>query len=112
MAAAYYSLMPGNFDYRIRAGDITSRNFCSFSSLHNYPIGRLEANQWGPAVTMFKTTSGAPFYFSFHKGEEGADAKRAAKLDPNHKELANTIVLGKSGTGKTVIECFLLAQAQ
>jgi type IV secretion system protein VirB4 len=112
MAAAYYSLMPGNFDYRIRAGDITSRNFCSFSSLHNYPIGRLCANQWGPAVTMFKTTSGAPFYFSFHKGEEGADAKRAAKLDPNHKELANTIVLGKSGTGKTVIECFLLAQVQ
>ena len=42
MAAAYYSLMPGNFDYRIRAGDITSRNFCSFSSLHNYPIGRLD----------------------------------------------------------------------
>ena len=112
MAAAYYSLMPGNFDYRVRAGDITSRNFCGFSSLHNYPIGRLASNQWGPAVTMFKTTSGAPFYFSFHKAEEGADAKNAAKLDPNHKELANTIVLGKSGTGKTVIECFLLAQAQ
>ena len=112
MAAAYYSLMPGNFDYRVRAGDITSRNFCSFSSLHNYPTGRLEGNQWGPAVTMFKTTSGAPLYFSFHKGEEGAEAKMAAKLDPNHKELANTIVIGKPGTGKTVIECFLLAQVQ
>lgn len=112
MAAAFFSQMPGNFEYRVRAGDINSLNFAGFSSLHNYPVGRLKGNQWGPAVTMFKTTSGAPFYFSFHKGEEGADAKKAAKLDPNHKELANTIVLGKSGTGKTVLEGFLLAQAQ
>ncbi|NCU67970.1 VirB4 family type IV secretion/conjugal transfer ATPase (plasmid) [Acidovorax sp. 210-6] len=112
MAAAYYSLMPGNFDYRVRAGDITSRNFCAFSCLHNFPIGRLNGNQWGPAVTIFKTTSGTPYYFSFHKSEDGADAKKAAKLDPNHKELANTVVLGKSGTGKTVIEGFLLAQVQ
>ena len=111
-AGAYWSLLPGNFPFRIRQGDINSRNFAGFSSLHNYPIGRITGNQWGDAVTMFKTTSGAPFYFSFHKGEEGVDAKRAAKLDPNHKELANTIVIGKSGTGKTVLESFLLAQLQ
>lgn len=39
-------------------------------------------------------------------------SEAGSKLDPNHKELANTIVLGKSGTGKTVLECFLLTQAQ
>ncbi|CAA9890772.1 Type IV secretion system protein virB4 [Candidatus Methylobacter favarea] len=112
MAAAYWSQLPGNFAYRINVGDITSRNFAGFCSLHNYPIGRIRGNQWGDAVTMFKTTSGAPFYFNFHKGEEGADAKKAAKLDPNHKDLANTVVIGKSGTGKTVLETMLLAQAQ
>jgi len=112
IAGAFWSQLPGNFDYRVRVGDITSRNFAGFSSFHNFPIGRIRNNQWGDAVTMFKTTSGAPFYFNFHKGEEGADAKKAAKLDPNHKDLANTVVIGKSGTGKTVLEMMLLAQTQ
>lgn len=112
MAGGYWSLLPGNFEYRIRLGDITSRNFAGFASLHNYPLGRMTGNQWGPAVAMFKTEAGAPYYFSFHKGEEGADARKNAKLDPNHKELANTVVIGKSGTGKTVLETFLLAQLQ
>lgn len=110
IAGAFWSQLPGNFEYRVRVGDITSRNFAGFSSFHNFPIGRLRHNQWGPAVAMFETTSGAPYYFNFHKGEEGAEAKRAAKLDPNHKDLANTIVIGKTGTGKTVLEMFLLAQ--
>ena len=112
IAGAYWSQLPGNFEYRIRVGDITSRNFAGFSSLHNYPIGRLRNNQWGDACTMFKTSSGAPYYFNFHKGEEGVDAKKVARLDPNHKDLANTVVIGKSGTGKTVLEMMLLAQAQ
>ena len=112
MAGAFWAQLPGNFDFRVRVGDITSRNFAGFSSFHNYPIGRIRHNQWGDAVTMFKTTSGAPYYFNFHKGEEGSDAKRAAKMDPNHKDLANTVVIGKSGTGKTVLEMMLLAQTQ
>ncbi len=112
IAGAFYAQLPGNFDYRVRAGDITSRNFAGFSSFHNYPIGRIRGNQWGDAVMMFKTTSGAPYYFNFHKGEQGADAKKAAKLDPNHKDLANTVVIGKSGTGKTVLEMAMLAQTQ
>lgn len=112
IAGAYWSQLPGNFEYRVRVGDITSRNFAGFSALHNFPIGRINGNQWGDAVTVFKTTSGAPFYFNFHKGEQGSDAKRAARLDPNHKDLANTVVIGKSGTGKTVLEMVLLAQAQ
>lgn len=112
IAGAFWSQLPGNFDFRVRVGDITSRNFAGFSSFHNFPIGRIRHNQWGDAVTMFKTTSGAPFYFNFHKGEEGSDAKRTAKLDPNHKDLANTVVIGKSGTGKTVLEMMLLAQTQ
>jgi type IV secretion system protein VirB4 len=112
MAGAFWSQLPGNFEFRVRVGDITSRNFAGFSSFHNYPIGRIRNNQWGDAVTMFKTTSGAPFYFNFHKGEEGTDAKKVAKLDPNHKDLANTIVIGKAGTGKTVLQMMLLAQTQ
>ncbi|MBK6388050.1 MAG: VirB4 family type IV secretion system protein [Rhodoferax sp.] len=112
VAGAFWSQLPGNFAYRVRVGDITSRNFAGFSSFHNFPMGRIKGNQWGDAVTMFKTSSGAPFYFNFHKGEAGADARKAAQLDPNHKDLANTVVIGKSGTGKTVLQMVLLAQAQ
>jgi len=111
IAGSFWSQLPGNFNMRIRVGDITSRNFAAFSSFHNFPIGRLKNNQWGDSVVMFKTTSGAPYYFNFHKGEEG-DAKKSAVLDPNHRDLANTVVIGKSGTGKTVLELVLLAQAQ
>lgn len=111
IAGAFWAQLPGNFDYRVRVGDITSRNFAGFSSLHNYPIGRIRNNQWGDAVMMFKTTSGAPYYFNYHKGEPGT-ANNSAKLDPNHKDLANTVVIGKSGTGKTVLEMVLLAQTQ
>lgn len=92
-------------------GDISSRNFAGFSSFHNFPIGHIRHNQWGHAVTAFRTTSGSPYYFNWHKGEDGSDAKRAARLDVNHKDLANTIVIGKSGTGKTALQMFLLAQS-
>lgn len=111
LPGAFWAQLPANFDYRVRPGDITSRNFAGFSSFHNYPMGHIRGNQWGDAVTVFRTTSGAPYYFNFHRGESG-DFRRTAKLDPNHKDLANTMVIGKSGTGKTVLEMMLLAQLQ
>lgn len=110
LAAAFWSQLPGNFEYRVRAGAVTSLNFAAFSSFHNYPIGHLRGNQWGHCVTVFHTTAGSPYYFNWHKGEDGSDQKRMAKMDPNHKDLANTLIIGKSGTGKTVLQLFLLAQ--
>ncbi|MBC7601381.1 MAG: VirB4 family type IV secretion/conjugal transfer ATPase, partial [Ramlibacter sp.] len=110
IAAAFLAQLPGNHSFSGDGRLITSRNFAAFSCFHNYPIGRIRNNQWGPAVTMFRTTSGSPYYFNFHAGEPGSDAKRAARLDPNHKDLANTIVVGQAGSGKTVLETFLLTQ--
>lgn len=106
IAGCFYSQLPGNFTYRVRAGDITTRNLAAFASLHNYPSGRIDGTQWGDAVTMFETTSGAPYFFSFHK----SDGPDTPQLD--HKELANTIIIGRSGGGKTVLQGFLLAQLQ
>lgn len=108
LAGCYWSQLPGNFKYRIRVGDITSRNFAGFSSLHNYPTGRIRGAQWGNAVTMFQTTSGAGYYYNFHK----VDPDPSAIFDPDHKELAHTVVIGQSGSGKTVLENHFLAQLQ
>lgn len=109
-AGAFWSILPGNFRYRVRVGDITSRNFAGFASMHNFPTGHRDRNPWGPAVMMFKTSSGAPYYFNFHQITPEDRANRG--VDPDHKVLANTIVIGKSGTGKTVLEMVLLAQLQ
>lgn len=106
IAGAFWAQLPGNFEYRVRVGDITSRNFAGFSSLHNYPIGRIRHNQWGDAVMMFKTTSGSPYYFNFHRAES-----KEAHIDKNHKDLANTMVIGQSGGGKTVLEMTMLAMS-
>lgn len=112
LTSAYFSQLPGNFRYRVSTGDINSRNYAGFSSFHNFPAGRIRNNQWGDAVTMLKTTSEAPYFFNFHAQEEGAEAKKTAKLDPNHKDIATTLICGPSGSGKTALMAFLLAQTQ
>lgn len=106
IAGSFWAQLPGNFEYRVRVGDITSRNFAGFSSFHNYPIGHIRNNQWGDAVMMFKTTSGSPYYFNFHRAEG-----KETRIDKNHKDLANTMVIGQSGGGKTVLEMAMLAMA-
>ena len=107
IAGSFYAQLPGNFSYRVRVGDITSRNFAGFASFHNYPIGQIRGNQWGDAVMMFATTSGSPYYFNFHRNEG-----KQVKLDPNHKDLANTMVIGQAGAGKTVLEMSMLSMSQ
>lgn len=104
LEAAYWAQLPANWRYRPRPAPITSLNFWSFASLHNFMSGKPNGNPWGPAVTLMKTTAGTPLYFSFHaSGKEDATDKRT---------LGNTAIFGKSGVGKTVLLGFLAAQSQ
>ena len=117
LEAAYWAQLPTNFRFRPRPAPITSRNFAGFASLHNYPSGRRQRNQWGPAVTLLKTSSAAPYYFNFHEPTDKVlREKKAAPEKTEDKEqqkaLANTVIIGPSGSGKTVAQGFLLAQAQ
>jgi len=126
LAAAYWSQLPGNARYRPRPAPISSRNFAGFSSFHNYPTGHRSGNQWGPAVTMFKTSSGAPYYFNFHEAlddskakkkaelerEQGADALKEMEAQEEQKALGNTLIIGPSGSGKTVVQGFLMSQSK
>lgn len=95
LETAYWAQFPGNFPYIARRGLVASRNFSSFASLHNFPLGKAEGNHWGPAVTTLETTSAGPYHFNFHQGD-----------------LGNFTVIGPSGSGKTVVLNFLLAQAR
>ena len=74
-------------------------------TLNNFAVGKREGNPWGQCVTVLQTTNGQPYYFNFHATLEGEDSE-------GEKAIANTMVIGKSGTGKTALINFLLSQVQ
>lgn len=91
----YWAQLPGNYDYIARKAEINTMNLASFSSFHNYPVGKIDGNHWGPALTVFDTASGTPYYFSYHL-----------------RDVGHTTIIGPTGAGKTVLMNFLCAQAQ
>ncbi|MBB1597474.1 VirB4 family type IV secretion/conjugal transfer ATPase [Achromobacter sp. UMC46] len=105
LIAAWAAQLPGNWKWRPRPCPITSPNFLCFSSMHNYLFGKPAGNPWGPAVTMLKTTGGTPYYMNFH-------ASLAEVDETGKRRLGNTFLIGKSGTGKTVLLGHLIAQAR
>jgi len=91
----FWGQFPGNESYLARKALISSANAAGFFSLHGMAGGRANGNHWGPAVTVFETTSSTPYFFNFHESD-----------------LGNFTVIGPSGSGKTVVLNFLVAQAQ
>ncbi|CAB3743763.1 VirB4 family type IV secretion/conjugal transfer ATPase [Achromobacter kerstersii] len=103
--AAWAAQFPGNWKWRPRPAPITSLNFLSFSSMHNYLFGKPAGNPWGPAVTMLKTTGGTPYYLNFHASLQDVD-------ETGKRRLGNTSIIGQSGAGKTVLLGHLITQAR
>lgn len=92
---AFWAQLPGNQEFIARRADISSLNWAGFASLHNYPAGKRTGNHWGECIALLETTSATPYAFNFHSSDVG-----------------NFTVVGPTGTGKTVVLNFLLAQAQ
>ncbi len=89
----FWAQLPGNFSFIARDSLISTANFAAFASLHNYPRGKIAGNHWGPAVTVLETLSGTPYFFNFHVNDVG-----------------HTTIIGPTGTGKSVLLNFLIAQ--
>jgi type IV secretion system protein VirB4 len=105
VTSAFYAQFPGNWKYRTRLANVSSLNFLGLSPLHNFATGKKQNNPWGDCVTTLQTTNGQPYYFNFH-------ATHPAENSLGEKAIANTMVIGKSGTGKTALINFLLSQVQ
>ncbi len=105
IASSFYSQLPANWRFRSRIANISSLNFLGLSPLHNFASGKRDNNPWGECVTVLQTTNGQPYYFNFH-------ATHPAENSLGEKAIANTMVIGKSGTGKTALINFLLSQVQ
>ncbi|WP_115046958.1 VirB4 family type IV secretion/conjugal transfer ATPase [Xanthomonas arboricola] len=105
IASSFYAQLPGNWRFRTRIANLSSLNFLGLSPLHNFAQGKLHNNPWGDCVTTLQTTNGQPYYFNFH-------ATHPAENSLGEKAIGNTMVIGKSGTGKTALINFLLSQVQ
>lgn len=94
MEAAYWSQLPGNFEWRTRPGAINSKNFAGFASFENFPMGKTTGH-WGRALTRFRTNGGTPFDYIPHVDDVGM-----------------TAIFGPVGRGKTTFLMFLLAMLE
>lgn len=101
LESAFFSILPANFQYIPRPAPISSFNFWSFNSLHNYMTGKPLNNPWGSAICLMKTKSQSPLYFNFH-------STPLHKNSTGKKALGHTAILGESGAGKTVLVSILL----
>jgi len=95
LEAAFWAQFPGNFSRRVRPAAITSRNFAGLAPFHTHPAGRAGGNHWGSAVALLRTSAGSPFHFNFHVADVG-----------------HTFICGPTGSGKTVVQNFMLAQLE
>lgn len=92
---AFWAQLPCNAEFMARRSTVNTLNIAAFASFHNYPSGQRKNNHWGDAVTVLNTVSGTPYFFSFHV-----------------RDVGHTMIIGPTGSGKTVLLNFLCAQAQ
>lgn len=103
LEATFFAMHPGNMDYRARDMTVSSINFADMAALHAADTGTEKARlPWATPITAFQTLQGSLHRFSFHEpGDPTAEPTNG-----------HTLVLGKSGGGKTTTVAFLAAQAQ
>lgn len=101
--AHYLSQHPGNDALRLRPAFVTNYNFAHLAGLHKTPMGKdCDELPWATPITVFPTQLGTPYRVSFH--EKGSPDKEPTS--------GHTLILGRSGSGKSVVASFLAAQAQ
>ncbi|MDO5757212.1 MAG: hypothetical protein Q4P24_06800 [Rhodobacterales bacterium] len=99
---AYFAQAPGNFTFRSRDAMISSACFADFAALHTSGRGLVPGTEpWGAPITILPTEGGEPYRFNFHLPGE-----------PGDLAVGHTLVIGRTGSGKTLGTAFLLAQAQ
>ena len=91
---AFWAQLPGNFSYIARRALISSLNFAGLFSGHNFPSGQRDDLHWKRPIALLETTSQTAYYFNFHVHDVG-----------------HFTVFGPTGSGKTVVLSFLMAEA-
>jgi len=99
----FFSQHPGNQPKRVRASAVTNRNFADFAALHRTQLGKGKHQlPWGQEITLFPTPEQSAYRFSYH--EQGSPDKEPTS--------GHTLILGRPGSGKSVLSAFLMTQAR
>ncbi len=100
---SYFAQAPGNWTYRFRPALVSAHNFAQLAAFHRSTRGRDKADSpWGQNITALPTVNGGLYRMNLHdRGKCGAE------LSAGH-----TLILGRTGSGKTLGTAFLMAQAR
>ncbi len=96
LPAAYLAQLPGVYTLRPRLVAVSSQNFADLASLHNFHPHKRSGNPWGEAIAILKSPGGGGYYLTLHDSQSGRD-------DFNEKTPGNTAIIGKTGSGKTLL---------
>ncbi len=99
----YFAQHPGNGQMRSRKAAITNTNFADLAALHRGQLGKPgDRVPWGKPITLFPTPERSGFLFNYH--ETGQPDKKPTG--------GHTLILGRPGSGKSVLSAFLMTQAR
>ncbi len=99
----YFAQHPGNAQMRSRKAAITNTNFADFAAFHRSQLGKsAEQLPWGRPISLFPTPERSGFLFNYH--ETGRPDKEPTG--------GHTLILGRPGSGKSVLSAFLMTQAR
>ncbi|AHJ75584.1 VirB4 family type IV secretion/conjugal transfer ATPase [Kosakonia sacchari] len=96
LPAAYLAQLPGVYTLRPRLVAISSQNYADMAGLHNFHSHKRSGNPWGEAIAIMKSSGGGAYYLNLHDSQSGRD-------EFNEKTPGNTAIIGKTGSGKTLL---------
>lgn len=99
----YFGQIPGAIKSRPRTMPKSSRNLAAGFAMHTYSSGKASGNPIGDgsAAIPLQTTTKGLYNFNFHYSRENED-------NTGEKIAGHTLILGATGTGKTVAQSTLL----
>jgi type IV secretion/conjugal transfer VirB4 family ATPase len=93
---AYFAAVPGNYAFNLRRLHLLNTNYADLSFLFTILQGDRRNQHLGTEyLAVLETDNKTPYFLNLHNGE-----------------VAHTLILGMTGSGKSYLCCFLLQNAQ
>lgn len=93
---AFFATLPGNYHFNLRLVDVLNTNYADYSFLFTLLTGDRVSRHLGQEyLAVLETNHKTPFYYNLH-----------------HGDVAHTLMLGMTGSGKSFLLNFLVVNAQ
>ena len=93
---AFFATLPGNYHHNLRRWTLLNTNYADSSFLFTLHTGAATNEHLGSEyLAVLETTHDTPYYLNLH-----------------HNDIAHTLILGMTGSGKSFLLNFLITNAQ